>query len=171
MSVVACTCFYWFYASAAGRHFRAACLNTNSGFQIRLKSSSKSSYFWTSSGQHLSSRWSSSTISISLWSWYSYCPSKKQAILHWSSYFKFYFLRSSSPYFSSIFSIFVFKSIPRSCEEVYWYLPGSRPWMRRWMLWFLAELGSFGFDTRCSCCGMSLGLYYNVSPRWISGSV
>jgi len=74
--VVAYTSFSCFFASTASWNSGSPCNQASSGFQIRLHLSPKDSCLQTSPCYPLSSR-QSSTISISHWSWYSRCSSKR----------------------------------------------------------------------------------------------
>ena len=47
------------------------------------------------------------------------------------------------PLFADLPCLYPLYLYPGRMRRLYWYLPGSRLWMRRWMLLFLEELGSF----------------------------
>jgi len=56
-------------------------------------------------------------------------------------------------------------------RRLYWCLPGSRPWMRKWCSCFSKNLRVGVCIHRWYYCEMSLSIYFEVSPRWISGSL
>ena len=72
----------------------------------------------------------------------------------------------SSPYFAFVFTLSSVSG-PQTMHEAFYPIRiGNRLWLRKWLLYILVALGTWWQNT----CWMSLGVYSEDWPRWLSGS-